>query len=186
MLRGLEERGRFLPAPVLSKFKPNPEGAAMLPLKSTESAKNALERVRYTHDAMIDIIIAQPRVTQNTLAEYFGYSVGWISRIMCSDAFQARLAHRRGEVVTPGLITTFEEKLAGLCDRSIEMLTERLDDVDEVTGESVVPIGTIFKALEIGTKSLGYGARQTNVAIQNNMTVNNMTDEQLLEVAQNG
>jgi hypothetical protein len=158
----------------------------MQPLESTESAKNALQRVRYTHDAMIDIIIAKPDVSQNTLAEYFGYTTGWISRITCSDAFQARLAVRRGEIVTPGLISTFEEKLKGLCDQSLELLTEKLEEKDEITGASKVEIGTIFKALEIGTKSLGYGARQTNVAIQNNLTVNNISDEKLMEIAQNG
>lgn len=156
----------------------------MLPLESTESAKNALQRVRYSHDAMIDVIIATPRVTQNTLAEYFGYTTGWISRVMCSDAFQARLAKRRGETVDHVMFTTFEERLKGLATQSLELLTDKLDAVDEITGESKVEMGTIFKALEISTKSLGYGARQTNVAIQNNMTVNNISDDKLMEIAQ--
>jgi len=152
-------------------------------LLSTASAANALERVRYTHDAMIDIVIAKPDVTQNTLAEYFGYSVGWISRIFCSDAFQARLAVRRGEVITPGLLSTFEERLKVLATVSLDLVLEKLEHRDPITGEGP-DIGTIFKALEIGTKSLGYGARQTNVAIQNNLTVNTMSDQQLMEIAQ--
>jgi hypothetical protein len=152
-------------------------------LQSTKSAANALERVRYTHDAMIDIIIAKPDVSQNTLAEYFGYSVGWISRIFCSDAFQARLAQRRGEIVMPGLLSTFEERLKLLATNSIEMVLEKLEERDE-EGRPVADIGTMFKALEISTKSLGYGARQTNVAIQNNLTVNTMSDQQLMEIAQ--
>lgn len=152
-------------------------------LQSTKSASGALERVRYTHDAMIDIIIAKPDVSQNTLAEYFGYSVGWISRIFCSDAFQARLAQRRGEIVMPGLLSTFEERLKLLATNSIELVLEKLEERDE-EGKPVADIGTVFKALEISTKSLGYGARQTNVAIQNNLTVNTMSDQQLMEIAQ--
>ena len=152
-------------------------------LQSTKSAANALQKVHYTHDAMIDIIIAKPDVTQNTLAEYFGYSVGWISRILCSDAFQARLAQRRGEVVMPGLLSTFEERLKLLATNSIELVLEKLEERDE-EGKPVADIGTVFKALEISTKSLGYGARQTNVAIQNNLTVNTMSDQQLMEIAQ--
>jgi hypothetical protein len=154
-------------------------GQKMLPLESTRSAHNALEKVHYTHDAMIDIVIAKPDVSQNTLAEYFGYSVGWISRIFCSDAFQARLAARRGEVITPGLLSTFEERLKLLATTSMDLLMEKLEDT-----ENKPDIGTVFKALEISTKSLGYGARQTNVAIQNNLTVNNMSDQQLMEIAQ--
>ncbi len=152
-------------------------------LQSTKSAANALDKVRYTHDAMIDIVIAKPDVSQNTLAEYFGYSVGWISRIFCSDAFQARLAQRRGEVVIPGLLSTFEERLKLLATNSIELVLEKLEERDE-EGKAVADMGTVFKALEISTKSLGYGARQTNVAIQNNLTVNTMSDQQLMEIAQ--
>jgi hypothetical protein len=60
---------------------------------------------------------------------------------------------------------------------------EKLEERDE-EGKPVADIGTMFKALEISTKSLGYGARQTNVAIQNNLTVNTMSDQQLMEIAQ--
>lgn len=155
----------------------------MQPLQSTDSAAKAIGRIKYTHDAMIDIIIAKPDIKQNTLAEYFGYTPAWISRIMCSDAFQARLASRRGEIVAPGLLATFEERLKVLATQSLDMILEKLEEVDPVTGKSVAGTDTIFKALEISTKSLGYGARQTNVAIQNNLTVNKMSDDQLMEVA---
>lgn len=157
----------------------------MIPLDSTESAAGALVKVRYTHDAMIDMIIAKPDVLQNDIAAYFGYSVGWISRIMCSDAFQARLATRRGEVVIPGLLATFEERLKAMTTRSLDLIMEKMEAVDE-EGNPAVEVGTLFKAMELGSKCLGYGARQTNVAIQNNMTVNTMTDSQLMEVAQGG
>ena len=155
----------------------------MLPLEATRSAHDCLQKVHYTHDAMIDIIIAKPDVDQNTLAEYFGYSVGWISRIFCSDAFQARLASRRGEIVMPGLLSTFEERLKVLATTSLDLVLEKLETRDPITGEGP-DIATVFKALEIGTKALGYGARQTNVAIQNNLTVNTMSDQQLMEIAQ--
>lgn len=156
----------------------------MLPLESTRSAANALEKVHYTHDAMIDIVLAKPDVDQNTLAEHFGYSVGWISRIFCSDAFQARMAARRGEIITPGLLATFEERLRLLANTSLELIMEKLEAKHPITGEPLADTATAFKALELSTKSLGYGARQTNVAIQNNLTVNTMSDQQLMEIAQ--
>lgn len=155
----------------------------MEPLKSTKSAANALGKVHYTHDAMIDIIIAKPDVSQDTIAEYFGYSAPWISRIFCSDSFQARLAQRRSEVVTPGMLSTFEERLKLLATTSLDLVMGKLEEIDPETGKPKADIGTIFKALEIGTKSLGYGARQTNVAIQNNLTVNSLSDQQLMQIA---
>lgn len=158
-------------------------------LESTRSAAGAIDRVKYSHDAMIDMIIANPRISQNQLAEYFHYSVGWVSRIFCSDAFQARLATRRGEIVIPGLLASFEERLKLLATKSIDLVMAKLEEEpvpNPVTGEMVggPDMPTVFKALEIGTKALGYGARQTNVAIQNNLTVNTMSDQQLMEIAQ--
>lgn len=157
----------------------------MQPLESTASAADALQRVRYRHDALIDIVIANPQVSQNELANHFGFSVGWLSRVMCSDAFQMRLAQRRSEIVEPGLLLTFEERLRGLAQRSIDLLAERLEATDD-EGNNIAPTDVVFKALELSSKALGYGARQTNVAIQNNLTVNNVSDERLLEIAQGG
>jgi len=157
----------------------------MQPLESTHSAANTLGRVRYSHDAMIDIIIAKPSVSGIMLAKHFGYSQGWVSRILCSDAFQARLAERRSEIVDPTLVATFEERLKTMALQSMEIISEKLEKRDGITG--LGDVTTAFKALELGTKCLGYGARQTNVAIQNNFTVRNAakaSDADLEAIAQ--
>jgi len=135
----------------------------MLPLKSTESAANALQRVRYTHDAMIDVLIAKPEISGEALGRHFGYTGAWISRITCSDAFQARLAERRGEIVNPHLVATFEERLKGLATQSLDLICEKLEAGKDTE--------LAMRALELTTKSLGYGARQTNVAIQTSFVV---------------
>lgn len=155
----------------------------MLPLESTKSAAEAIQRVKYTHDGMIDVIIARPQVTGGQLAEHFGYSEGWISRIMCSDAFQARLADRKTEIVNPGLVATFEERLKGLASQSLDLIQEKLDERDALTGESKAGVDVAFKALEISSRSLGYGARAANVAVQTNITVKTASDQQLMEIA---
>lgn len=160
----------------------------MEPLESTASAGRAIQRVNYSHDAMIDVIIAIPGCTQNTIAQHFGYSVGWISRIMCSDAFQARLQKRREEIINPGLVTTFEERLRGLAAQSLDILVEKLDVTetqDPITGK-ILPVdnsGMALKCLELSAKALGYGARQTNVAVQANFNVKTVSDEQLMQIA---
>ena len=79
------------------------------PLMGTESAAGAIQRVKYTHDALIDMIIANPAVSQGQLATAFGYTQGWLSRVMNSDAFQARLAARKMEVVDPQLVLSIDE-----------------------------------------------------------------------------
>ena len=136
-------------------------------LPGTTSAATAIARVSYTHDAMIDLLIANPSITNNALAAHFNYTPAWVSRIKNSDAFQERLAARRTELVDPGLLLTVEEKLSHLAHRGLDILAEKLEGP-----ASMIPMDTAMKAVEISSRALGYGARaagQTNV--QNNFVV---------------
>jgi hypothetical protein len=134
-----------------------------LQLQGTDSAALALKRVRYTHDAMIDLIVANPGISQNDLAKHFGYSVPWISRVINSDAFGARLAQRKTEIVDPELLLTVEEKFRALAHKSLEVVMDRLNQ------QPTMEHGMM--ALEISAKALGYGARAQNVNVQNNFVV---------------
>lgn len=133
-------------------------------LKGTESAANAIQRVRYSHDAMIDVLIANPSITQNEIAKHFNYSVAWVSRIFSSDAFQARLAARRDEVVNPVIAQSVEDRIKGLAMQSLDILEEKL--------AATRSADLAMKAFELSTKAAGYGARQQNVAVQQNFVVN--------------
>ena len=44
-----------------------------------DQSYSRVQKVSYSHDAMIDLMIAEPRITQTQLAAKFGYSVGWVS-----------------------------------------------------------------------------------------------------------
>lgn len=133
------------------------------PLAGTESAAGAIQRVKYTHDALIDVILANPAVSQGELAKHFGYTQGWLSRVMNSDAFQARLALRKTEVVDPVLTLSIDEKLRALASQSLDVVMDKL-------AVSQNP-DTALKALEITSKALGYGARQQNLNVQQNFVV---------------
>ena len=139
------------------------ESAMSTPLESTESAATAIARVKYTHDAMIDLIIANPAIKQGDLAQHFGYTQAWVSRIFNSDAFQARLAQRKTELVDPSITLTIDEKLRALADKSLDVVLEKLTVTQNPD--------TAIKALELTTKALGYGARQQNVNLQQNFVV---------------
>ena len=133
------------------------------PLMGTESAAGAIQRVKYTHDALIDMIIANPAVSQGQLAAQFGYTQGWLSRVMNSDAFQARLAARKMEVVDPQLVLSIDEKLRALASKSLDVVLDKLSVTQNPD--------TALKALEITSKALGYGARQQNLNVQQNFVV---------------
>lgn len=121
-------------------------------------------KTRYSHEAMIDLIISNPRITQNELATEFGYSVGWVSRVMGSDAFQAALARRRDEVTDPFLVASMEEKFRGVVDQSLNILMDKL----AVTQSADLAL----KTAELGVKALGFGARtDKSTNVQNNFVV---------------
>lgn len=129
----------------------------------TQSAEGAIKRLRFTHDAMCDILIENPAVTNRQLASSFGYSEQWISRVLCSDVFQARLAARKEKLVDPILVAGVEERLRGLAMMSADIIAEKL--------EASRSPDLAIKALGLTTQALGYGARQERVAVQNNFVV---------------
>lgn len=132
-------------------------------LQGTESAANAVTRIKYTHDAMIELVIANPAISQNEIAKHFGYSVPWVSRVFCSDAFQARLAERKTELVDPTIVASVNERMQALAMQSLDILQDKLAATKNPD--------MAMKALEISTKAMGYGARQQNINTQNNFVV---------------
>lgn len=111
-----------------------------------------IAKIRYTHDAMIDLIIADPSVSQNALAAHFGYTPGWVSQIINSDMFQAKLALRRDELVNPALRLTIEERFRAMTVRSLEVLQEKLSK-----DPAGIPDNLALRAAELGAKALGVG-----------------------------
>ena len=171
---------RLLPLPDSLALDPAPPAAystvnqpdrkrfdMVTPLEGTASAAGAVARVSYTHDAMIDLIIGCPGISNNDLAKHFGYTPPWVSRIKNSDAFQERLSLRKAEIVDPALTLSVEEKLRDLAHRGLDVLAEKMS-----AETATIPTDTALKVVELSARALGYGARgngQTNV--QNNFVV---------------
>lgn len=115
-------------------------------------ARGGPAKVRYTHDAMIDIIIANPAISQGELSTTFGYSQGWVSIVVNSDAFKARLEQRKEELVDPTLRLTLNERFKALVTRSLDVLQEKLS-----RDPAQVPDNLALRAVELGSKALGLG-----------------------------
>ena len=141
----------------------NPPTRVLQPLQGTEFSAGSLKKVNYTHDAMCDLIIAKPSISQNEIAMHFGYTQAWVSRVINSDAFQMRLAARKAELVDPTLVLSIEEKLKALTSASLDVL------IDKLAATKSTEIA--MKGVEIGAKALGYGARQQNVTVQQSFVV---------------
>lgn len=142
----------------------HPKYQGLAEQKGYSQEHQRIQKVGYNHEAMIDVLLAEPTITQGELAKRFEMREAWISRIIGSDAFQAALAKRRDDVANPIIAASIDDKLSGLVNQSLEIITEKL--------EASRSVDMAFKGLEIGAKALGFGARggggnnqQTNFTI---------------------
>lgn len=126
-------------------------------LGELELPREAIAKVRYTHTDMIDFILANPGISQNALAARYGYTVGWTSRVMSSDAFQSAMAARRTELIDPSLVATIDERFRALTNRSLDRLMEKLD-APQVSDQ------VVLRAVELGAKAMGVGGNAAPVA----------------------
>ena len=115
-------------------------------------------KINYSHQDMIDFIIANPGVTQNVLAARYGYSVGWVSNVMASDAWQSALAARRAEICDPVLVASVEERFKGITLLSLERLKQKLEAPQ-------VSDNVVLRAVELGAKALGVGGNAAAVQV---------------------
>jgi hypothetical protein len=113
-----------------------------------------------SYDALVDImLLSPPGETQTQIARRLGYSPSWLSRIIASDAFQAKMADRIEKDVEPERremirlrFASIEEEAKGLLQASLQKLSAKLEQ-PEVSEELLVKTATMT------SKLLGYGAR---------------------------
>ena len=123
------------------------------------SPRDQIQKMRYTHEAMIDILIAEPWVSQNELADRFGMSASWISTIICSDVFQSRLAERRDQLVDPELRLSIKTQMEGLHARSMEILRHKLNKLPDD-----VPDQLALQVAKVMSQGLGMGAPKVSIS----------------------
>lgn len=119
-------------------------------VKTPAPTMGKLQKISYTHDALIDAIIQDPHRSQGEFAAMFGYSESWLSNILASGAFQARMAQRRAEIIDPGLAASVKERFEALVRRSLDVLMKKLD-ATQVSDQVAI------RAAELGAKALGIG-----------------------------
>ena len=117
-------------------------------------------KMRYSHQAMVDLILEDPTLQQNQIAAYFGRTPAWISTIFTSDAFKARLEARRAEIVDPDLRLSLRERFEALATQSLKVLQEKI-----CRPADQVPDSLALRGAEIGMKALGLGVMAPQVIL---------------------
>lgn len=107
------------------------------------------KKLQPVHVAMLDYIMANPGCTyEQVAASCGGYSIGWVSQIVNSDAFQALLAERQGECFGDVKLT-IKDRITGVAQLSLKRIAELLPtqtDPDKVVN-----------AADLALKALGFG-----------------------------
>lgn len=126
---------------------------------------DVVQKMNYSHEKLIEALIVNPRITQRALAAMFGYTEGWLSQVIRSDGFRELYEARRKELVDPTILQSLERRFESLSSRALDVLIEDLD----ARGNPEVAL----KALDIGSRALGYGAKAAggSVNVHNNFVV---------------
>ena len=112
-----------------------------------QDASNTLKKLTYTHEAMIDLILQEPTVSYKELAEIFGFSEGWIARVVSSDAFAARLAERKAALIDPIIAKSLNERLRGVTVRAIDLIAEKLSSEEAGAAYALDALGIATSAM---------------------------------------
>ncbi len=107
----------------------------------------------YSHDAMIDAIISNPTISQGELASMFGYTAGWISQVINSDAFKAKMAQRINDLRDPIVLASMEDQFRGILARGLELTRKKLEN-------EAVSDNFVLRSMELSSRALGYGAKK--------------------------
>ena len=89
-----------------------------------------IANISFTHEALINWLIANPERKLRDCAAYFGYTQAWLSCIIHSDIFQAKLAERQNAVFA-AVAQDIPEKLRGCADLALEKLAIKLEETED-------------------------------------------------------
>lgn len=107
----------------------------------------------YSHEAMVELMVAHPDWTHAEFAAAFGRKPSWFASVLASEGFQQALDPHRHRIADPSLTATLDERMRALALQSLSVLQTKLE------GKEVLDL-TVLKAVEIGTKALGMGQAQ--------------------------
>ncbi|MFM6926976.1 MAG: hypothetical protein ACKOX6_00840 [Bdellovibrio sp.] len=126
-----------------------------------------LMNVSHVHDAIMNWMIANPQRSLRECAQAFGYTQSWLSTMIHSNLFQARLKEKQ-EAHFSGLSATLNEKLTVGADIGVTKLIEKLETSEDPKFIKETTTMMLDK-LGFGAATRVAGAQQVNAGnVQNN------------------
>jgi len=149
----------------------NPPGTQEVEVTPPAPPPKGLGKLSYSHDALINWLLVNPDRPLKDAAAYFGYTQAWISTIIHSDVFQAKLFVRQ-QAVFVQVSQSIPAKLGAAVNIALERMTEKLELCDDPK--------YLLDATDKLLHRMGYApaAARTPVGapvIQTNTQINNFT-----------
>lgn len=128
------------------------EAEAAAPSTPAPPAKARFELgdVSHTHEAIMNWMIAHPERPLRDCAAAFGYSQSWLSTLIHSNLFQARLREKQDQVFS-GIKEDLTTKLGALADIGVEKLQAKMETSEDPK--------FILETTKVALATLGFGAK---------------------------
>lgn len=110
------------------------------------------QRLNYSHQALVEQILANPTASNAKLGLVFGRSKEWVGMVKNSGLFRELIAKKRSELMDPVLQAEFEERLDMVSMRAVEVLAEKLSKP-----AAEIPDDLVMQAAIFGAKAKGVG-----------------------------
>ena len=91
---------------------------------------NVVQRLSNTHDDIMNVLISNPFATLRELETITGYSSAWLSRLMNSDIFRAKMQEKKGDVFI-AVLQDVPAKLNALAHQAADKLAEKLEVAED-------------------------------------------------------
>lgn len=121
-----------------------------------------LKDISHTHDMVMNWMLENPHRLLRDCAAYFGYTQAWLSSMIHTDAFQARLKEKQGDIFS-AIASDIPSRLNGLASLAIERLEEKL----EVTNDGDFILDSFDKILH----RAGYAPKKEAASLKNETNV---------------
>ena len=108
----------------------------------------SITTVSIKHEDILNFILANPTMKLGDVALLYGVTQPWLSTIIHSDCFQARLSEKQGDIFATALLP-IGEKLTALAHSAIDKLADQIPLENDTE--------TVRKTTDTVLKALGYG-----------------------------
>lgn len=118
------------------------------------------------HEAVIDMWLVDPTLQQGEIARALGKTQAWVSILVNSDAFRAKYAARKAELVDPYISEGAETRLKAVVNEAANELVKRL-----TLAPGGMSVRELTSVVGVASKALGMGVAQQGPAVQQTLYV---------------